>query len=160
MVQFQNFGDAVPLIAPLAMAQSQSQGLAGLPFLFDQDVFINRQSFGGGSSSSFPGPPGPPGPPGSPGLVPVTNVTTTPFNVVLGDYFLAVNVAGPASVVLPAAAPIGTVFVVKDTSGLAATNNITITATGSTIDGAANFVLATNYGSVTFVRTSTEWSVI
>lgn len=153
MFQFQNFGAATPSIAPLF----QAQGLGGLPLLIDQDVFVNRQSFGGGCSQGLPGPQGPPG---SPGLVPVTNVTTTPFNVVLGDYFLAVNVAGPASVVLPAAAPIGTVFVVKDTSGLAFTNPITVTAVGSTIDGAASYVLNTNFGSVTFVRTSTEWSVI
>ena len=108
----------------------------------------------------FPGPAGPPGPPGSPGLVPVTVVTTTPFNVLLGDYLLAVNVAGPSSIILPVGAPIGTVFIVKDTSGLANTNPITISAPTSTIDGAATYVLNTNYGSVTIVRTSAEWSVV
>ena len=137
-------------LAPLFMSQS-------LPFIPDRDLFINNTRFGP------PGPPGPQGiqgPPGTPGLIPVTNVTTTPFNVLLGDYFLAVNVTAPSSIVLPLGAPIGTVFIVKDTSGLAATNPITITATASTIDGAASYILNTNYGSVTFVRTSTEWSVV
>lgn len=144
------------------MFQSQSQGL--IPFLLptilptipDRDYFINNRS----SCYGPQGPAGPQGPPGTPGLVPVTNVTTTPFNVLLGDYFLAVNVASPSSIVLPIGAPIGTVFIVKDTSGLAATNNITISAPTSTIDGVATYVININYASVTLVRTSTEWSVV
>ena len=141
------------------MFQSQSQGLTPflfppiLPIISDRDYFINNRG-------SCYGPQGPQGPPGTPGLIPVTNVTTTPFNVLLGDYFLAVNVAAPSSIVLPLGAPIGTVFIVKDTSGLAGTNPITITATGSTIDGAASYVVSVNYASVTLVRTSTEWSII
>lgn len=144
------------------MFQSQSQGLT--PFLFppilpiipDRDYFINNR----GNSYSQPGPPGPQGPAGTPGLIPVTNVTTTPFNVLLGDYLLAVNLAAPSSIVLPIGAPIGTVFIVKDTSGDASTNNITITAPGSTIDGAATYVINIDYASVTLVQTSTEWSVV
>ena len=137
-------------LAPLFMSQS-------LPFLPDRDLFINNTRWG---PQGPQGPQGIQGPPGTPGLIPVTNVTTTPFNVLLGDYFLAVNVAAPSSVVLPLGAPIGTVFIVKDTSGLAGTNPITITATGSTIDGAVSYIISVNYASVTFVRTSTEWSVI
>ena len=144
------------------MFQSQSQGLTPfllptiLPIIPDRDYFINNR----GSCYNQPGPPGPPGPPGTPGLIPVTNVTTTPFQVLLGDYLLAVNVAVPSFIVLPIGAPIGTVFIVKDTSGLAATNNITISAPTSTIDGVATYVININYASVTLVRTSTEWSVV
>ena len=90
------------------------------------------------------GPPGPPGPPGTVGLVPVTIVTTTPFSPVLTDYLLDINVAGPVSVVLPIS-PTGTVFIVKDISGNASTNNITVTAT-TTIDGAASALINTDYG--------------
>ena len=144
------------------MFQTQSQGLTPLlfptvlPVIPDRDYFINNR----GSCYSQPGPPGPPGPPGTPGLVPVTVVTTTPFQVLLGDYLLAVNIDGPSSIVLPVGAPIGTVFIVKDTSGDASTNNITITAPGSTIDGAATYVINIDYASVTLVQTSTEWSVV
>ena len=144
------------------MFQTQTQGLTPLlmptifPVIPDRDYFISNR----GNCFSQPGPPGPPGPPGTPGLVPVTNVTTTPFQVLLGDYLLAVNVTSASSIVLPIGAPIGTVFIVKDISGLAATNNITISAPTSTIDGVATYVININYASVTLVRTSTEWSVV
>ena len=144
------------------MFQTQSQGLIPLlfpppvPIIPDRDYFINNR----GSCYGTQGPAGPQGPPGTPGLVPVTNVTTTPFQVLLGDYLLAVNVAAPSSIVLPIGAPIGTVFIVKDTSGDASTNNITVTGPGSTIDGAASYVINIDYASVTLVQTSTEWSVV
>ena len=143
------------------MVQSQSQLIPFrsqyMPVFPDRDLFINVTRRG---PPGPPGPQGPAGPPGSPGLVPVTTVTTTPFNVLLGDYLLAVNVPSASSIVLPVGAPIGTTFIVKDTSGLAFTNPITISAPTSTIDGAATYVLNTNYGSVTIVRTSTEWSIV
>lgn len=111
-----------------------------------------------------PGPPGPQGPqgvqgpPGNPGLVPLTNVTTPAFLISLNDYTLAVNVALPSSLVLPVA-PIGTVFIVKDSSGNASTNPITISAS-STIDGSPTATINTNYGSVTFIFNGTEWNIV
>lgn len=104
------------------------------------------------------GPPGPPGPPGTPGLVPVTEVIETPYDVLLTDYVLAVNVDAPVSIVFPVS-PVGTVFVVKDADGDASVNPITITAS-TTIDGAASFVINIDYGSNTFVFNGTEWNVI
>lgn len=104
------------------------------------------------------GPPGPPGPPGSPGLVPVTNVISTPFNITLNDYYLAVNVAGPSSLVLPIAS-IGTTFIVKDIDGDALTNPITIIPTGTTIDGALNYVITSPFGSINLVFNGIEWNV-
>lgn len=124
-----------------------------------QDFFIN----GGTGPAGPPGPPGPagpPGPPGTVGLVPVTIVTTTPFTPTLANYLLDINVAGPSSVVLPVS-PTGTVFVVKDISGLAATNPITVSATGGTlIDGSATALINTNYGSLTFIFNGTEWNIV
>lgn len=105
------------------------------------------------------GPPGPPGPPGIPGLVPVTIVTTTPFSAVLIDYLLDVNVAAPSSVILPIS-PTGTVFVVKDMSGNASTNAITVTGLGALIDGNATATINTNYGSITLIFNSTEWNIV
>lgn len=106
------------------------------------------------------GPPGPPGPPGTVGIVPVTIVTTTPFTPTLAQYLLDINVAGPASIVLPVS-PTGTVFIVKDISGNAFTNPITVTATGGTlIDGSANALINTNYGSITLVFDGTEWNIV
>ena len=123
-------------------------------------------------SGSLPGPPGPPGPqgpigppgpqgpPGTPGLVPVTIVTTTPFNIALTDYFLGVDVASAASIVLPAS-PLGTVFIIKDIDGDALTNPITITATGGVlIDGSANATINAPYGALQFVFNGTEWNIV
>jgi hypothetical protein len=85
-------------------------------------------------------------------------VTTTTYNAVLTDYDIAVNVAGPSSVIFPVS-PTGTVFIVKDASGLASGNPITITAS-TTIDGSANATINTNYGSLTFVFNGTEWNIV
>lgn len=148
------------------LGQSQMQTLPILPPLFpifpfipDQDLFINSIIGGGIPGPQGPqGPAGPPGPPGIPGLVPVTEVTTTPYLADLTDYYLAVNVAGPASVVLPAA-PTGTVFIIKDISGDASTNPITVTAS-TTIDGALSAIINTDYGSITLIFNGTEWNIV
>lgn len=106
-----------------------------------------------------PGPQGPQGPAGTPGLVSVTNVAVTPYTALATDYILSVDIAGPSSIILPVS-PIGTVFVIKDSDGDAAINPITVTATATTIDGAASFIINLNYGSNTFVFTGVEWNAI
>jgi len=103
------------------------------------------------------GVPGPPGPPGTL-IVPVTIVTSSPTTATSSQYFLGVNVASPSSIILPASV-VGKVFVVKDVSGNAFTNPITITAIGHTIDGQNSYVLNVNYSSVTLVFTGLEWNI-
>jgi hypothetical protein len=95
----------------------------------------------------------------SPLYIPVTEVTETPFTPTVSDYFLCVDIDGPSSIVLPANPVTGRVYVVKDCDGDASTNPITITATGSTIDGSANATINTDYGSLNFVFNGTEWSI-
>jgi hypothetical protein len=148
------------------LVQSQSQFLPTLPAFFpvfpfvpDKDLFISSVVGGG-----IPGPPGPPGPqgpqgePGTPGLVPVTIVNTTPYLADLTDYYLPVTLNVPGSVVLPVS-PTGTVFIVKDISGTANANPITITAS-TTIDGAASATINTPYGSLTFIFNGVEWNIV
>ena len=135
-----------------------------LPYVDDCDLLINSIVSGGPPGPPGPqgpvGPVGPQGPAGTPGLVPVTIVTTTPFAVTLADYFIGVDVATAASVVLPAS-PSGTVFIVKDIDGDATTNPITITATGGTlIDGAASAVINAPYGALQLVFNGTEWNIV
>ncbi len=50
----------------------------------------------------------------------------------------------------------------KDATGAAGTNDITITPqAGETIDGAASYVIDANYGCVTFMANSLgEWLII
>jgi hypothetical protein len=149
------------------LGQSQTQTLPPLPphlfpfipFIPDHDLFINSIIGTGIPGPPGPaGPPGPPGPPGIPGLVPVTEITTTPYEADLTDYYLAVDVPTAASVILPVS-PTGTVFVIKDIDGDAATNPITVTAS-TTIDGSANAVINSNYGSITLIFNGTEWNIV
>lgn len=92
----------------------------------------------------------------------ITTGTGTTLTTALGNNgkVLVINVASAFTVNLPNATAPFTV-VVKDGSGAAATNNITITPDGTDlIDGAANYVINTNYGSVTLVYSGTDWYII
>jgi hypothetical protein len=91
----------------------------------------------------------------------VTVVDTSPYIALPADYMLAVtaNAVIPASVVLPAS-PVGTVFIVKDAAGVAAINNITVSAIASTIDGSASATINANYGSLQFIYNGIEWNIV
>ena len=93
-------------------------------------------------------------------VVPVTIANTSPYYALSTDYDIAVtaNAVVPASVVLPVSVT-GKVFIVKDAAGVAAISPITVTATASTIDGAASAIINTNYGSLTFVFDGIEWNI-
>lgn len=141
-----------PLILPL---------ISPYPYINDSDLFINYSS-----SIGPPGPPGPPGPVGpqgpigTPGLVPVTIVTTTPYNASTSEYFLGIEVGTASSIVLPVS-PIGTVFIVKDIEGDAVTNPITITAAGGAlIDSSISATINTPFGAIQIIFTGPEWSIV
>ncbi|MBF0387314.1 MAG: hypothetical protein HQL20_05600 [Candidatus Omnitrophica bacterium] len=51
----------------------------------------------------------------------------------------------------------GRIIMVKDESGAAATNNITVQAEAGTIDGAANVVISANYGVVRVYSDGSNW---
>jgi hypothetical protein len=150
--------------------QQQQQGPFGwpigpfipvAPIIDDCDLFINSNIVGPPGPPGPPGPqgdPGPQGPPGTPGLVPTTIVSVSPFTATLADYYLAVAVPIPASIILPIS-PTGTVFVIKDIEGDAAINPITITAS-TTIDGAASAIINSPYGSITLVFNGVEWNIV
>lgn len=79
--------------------------------------------------------------------------TTTPITVASSDHYVLSNMAsaGAVAVSLTGATPAGMSFTVKDAKGDAAANNITITPTSGTIDGAATLVINTNYGKANVV---------
>jgi hypothetical protein len=110
--------------------------------------------------NEVPGPPGPPGPAGNPSPVAVTDVATPTYTALSTDYFLCVLTNGLVTITLPTGI-LGTVYIVKDCAGLAATNPITIQGTGGQlIDGVANATINTNFGSVTFIFDGTEWNIV
>jgi hypothetical protein len=91
-------------------------------------------------------------------------VTTTSYVVNGNDYYIGINTADAVSVTLPGISTGGTKFIVKDESGNAGEGEnryITISPTGGDlIDGQTQAILATNYGSLTFISNGTNWSII
>lgn len=83
-----------------------------------------------------------------------TSVNSSPYVVLSSDDFISVDSSGGAiTVQLPNAATLGRTYVIKDQTGSAATNNITVTTVGGAvnIDGAATFVMNTAYQAVSII---------
>ena len=95
--------------------------------------------------------------PGNQGIVNIVTVATTPVTVTSGRTYL-VNTSAARTLQLPAPA-LNAFFFVRDTSGLSATNNITIQRFGSEqINGvASNKTLSINNGAWMFVCDGTNW---
>lgn len=90
--------------------------------------------------------------------------TATDYTPVGTDYLVSVtSTASPRVITLQAPAIFGGTsaasrfLLVKDESGGAGTNNITITPTSSTIDGAASKTISTNYGAIIIYCNGTEF---
>ena len=64
------------------------------------------------------------------------------------------------TITLPNPAYHGEIHTIKDASGAAGTNNITVSGNGNTIDGAATQTINTNYGKLTLAWNETEWSIV
>lgn len=75
------------------------------------------------------------------------------ITVTTADIFVTVNktVGAATAVSIPGGATRGTIFVIKDGKGDSGTNNITITPTSGTIDGAGSLVISTNFGAARLV---------
>jgi hypothetical protein len=80
-----------------------------------------------------------------------------------GDYLLVVSASSPVELTLPASPMLGKAYYVKDISGTATLNNITV-VTGSIlqrIDGADIYTIGINYGAAEIIYTDNNtWSVI
>lgn len=79
-----------------------------------------------------------------------TNVTTTPYVVTATDYYLSVNTGIAITIQLPNAPTQYRTFIIKDRTGNAAVNNITVTTVGGVvlIDGAASQIMNANFESL------------
>jgi len=66
-----------------------------------------------------------------------------------------------ARTIIPLATPTtGQMHRIKDNTGNAGTNNITITPSGENIDGASSFVINQNYASVDIVFNGSQWNIL
>jgi len=85
------------------------------------------------------------------------------INAATGDRLIGVsNTGAPVTVNLLAIAelPAGDTITIKDESGGAAANNITVTPASETIDGNATHVIDTNFGYVTLYSDGTNYFII
>lgn len=95
----------------------------------------------------------------------VTIVVNSNLYLIAGnDEIVMVNVDRPAAVVLPSEDAGGLerrVLYIKDYSGQAQTNPITITSVGGkTIDGASSVSINNGYGHIQVVYDGTNWKII
>ena len=90
--------------------------------------------------------------------------TATPISYqVLGtDAIIGVtSTAAARTITMPnASLTTGQQWEIKDESGAAATNNITVSGNGFNIDGAATYVINTNYGSVSIYWSGTNYFLV
>lgn len=91
-----------------------------------------------------------------------TAVTAASYAPVASDALLFVNRAGAVAINLPSAASRGQYpLTIKDISGAANTNNITINRNGSdTIDGATSLVIDVGYGTYKLVAITGGWAIV
>lgn len=93
----------------------------------------------------------------------VTPVTITPHTISTSETVLLVNVAGPASIILPtgSAGEDERSYFIKDISGNAVKNPITITANGGRkIDGVSFAILNGGYSHIHVVSDGSNWFTI
>jgi|HubBroStandDraft_2_1064218.scaffolds.fasta_scaffold164017_2 hypothetical protein len=92
----------------------------------------------------------------------VTHATGAPYVVVATDYYISCDpTAGVITINLPNSPTTFREFVIKDRTGQASTNNISITTVGGsvTIDGQTTYTLAGNYGAIQLLFNGTSYEV-
>jgi hypothetical protein len=95
-------------------------------------------------------------------LEPLRIATVSPDTVTTSDAIVVYELAlpGAIAVTLPAVPNVGQLFYLKDGTGDAATNPITITPVLGTIDGALTATINANYGALTITWNGTEWNIL
>lgn len=88
--------------------------------------------------------------------------TPTDYQVLITDATVGVsNTSAPRTITMPNAnMAIGQQWTIKDESGGAFTNNITISGNGANIDGSSTTLLNTNYGAVTLYWNGSAFFII
>lgn len=86
-----------------------------------------------------------------------TLVETNTYTVVDGDWYIGVNYAGPVTITIPSSATNGRVLVIKDESGNASTNPITVS--GTVDNDAGGFILQMDNGGIQMVYRA-GWRII
>jgi hypothetical protein len=90
------------------------------------------------------------------------NVTSamSPYTVTATDYFISCDTStGPITIRMPDSPTQYDQFIVKDRTGNAATNNVTVTTVGGAIliDGSTSYVFTDNYESLEMIFNGTSY---
>ena len=100
---------------------------------------------------------------GSPVFAPVAaKIVTASYALQVTDFYVGCNGSG-ITITLPLGSLLtpGQMYIVKDVSGAALTNNVTVAVSdANTIDGGSLVKLTTNYMSLTFLWTGISWSIV
>lgn len=91
-----------------------------------------------------------------------TSVTTSPYITVSSDEFLGVNTSSIAiTIELPNAPAVGRVYIVKDTTGNAATHHITVRSVNGLVnfDASTTFTMNTAYQSAQFLYNGSKYLI-
>jgi hypothetical protein len=84
-------------------------------------------------------------------------VTTSTYNVDSDDYYVGVNYAGPCTITLPTSPSSGRMLIIKDESGQAETNPITVA--GTVDNDAGGFIIQINNGATQLIYRD-GWRII
>jgi len=93
--------------------------------------------------------------------VSVASVSSGTYQILDSDYYIGCDGSGIVLTLPPGTGVlIGKVFIIKDESGLAATNHITVNGSGDLIDGNSSLTIVVNYLALGLLWTGTKWSII
>jgi hypothetical protein len=85
----------------------------------------------------------------------------TNYSAQITDYYIGCSAGITVNLPLGATLTAGKQYVIKDESGNAAVNHITILPySGDLVDGQSSIILVVNYGAVTLYWSGTFWSVV
>lgn len=81
----------------------------------------------------------------------VVGSVTPVYTVNSTDQFIDVTSNAPVQIILPSSTVVGRLIIIKDRSGTATTNHITVTAGGTTIDLATTYTMAGNFDAISLL---------
>lgn len=85
-------------------------------------------------------------------------ITGPTYTVTNEDFYIGVNYAGPVTITLPTVMYNGRMYYVKDESGQAAVNPITVQ--GTIDNDAGGIIIAQNNGGVQLIYSNASWRII
>ena len=128
------------------------EAFAPSPITTPQQIINDNDTINVGSGNQIIG--------GNPSPVSVTNVTTPTYTALATDYFLCVNTTvNTVTITLPSGI-LGTVYIIKDCSGNADTNNITVVGTGGQLVDGSTATINSPYGSISLIYNGSDWSIV